>query len=385
MKRQTAIQGAGKKNDPYLVTPGQLAKCILFLAKIRRPYMCWGPPGIGKSALNRSLSKRIPWWTCEPCAKVCLDYACRGCGVVLEPGDKRIQVGAQYKDIRGTTLAPEDFRGIPFIRKGEERTRWAPPVFLPPEESRKAYMIHFDEISSLTPMLEVAVYQLILEREMGEYTLPEGVFMGASGNRAEDRAVASRMSTALANRMIHFDVRADIDEWLVWAAENGLSVDVTFFLSIKRKLLFQFDPDSEEHAFPSPRTWEFTSDMVQANREGEIGPELFVTCLRGTIGEGAAIEFDGYLQIKRQIQHPTTIFSDPKKALIPKDPSVLLATCGALVDYVSKDTMKALVTYAMRADMRPEVGQFTIGQAVLRNTELQETRAYAKWLESGRA
>ena len=171
-----------------------------------------------------------------------------------------------------------------------------------------------------------------------------------------------------------------VEEWLDWAAEANIATECIFFLKLRRKLLFKFNPNSEEHAFPTPRSWEFVSRMLADNGQQEMDSRLFVSCIRGAIGEGPAVEFEGFLHMWRNLEHPGKILADPKNANIPTEASTLLATCGAVVGMVDKDTIGAMVKYAMRSEMRPEVGEFMIGQAVTRKPELQKTRAYAKWV-----
>ena len=51
-------------------------------------------------------------------------------------------------------------------------TRWAPPVFLPPTDDTGLWLINLEELPSCVPMVQAALYQLALERKVGEYALP---------------------------------------------------------------------------------------------------------------------------------------------------------------------------------------------------------------------
>ena len=59
--------------------------------------------------------------------------------------------------------------------------------------------------------------QLILDRQVGDYTVPDGWFIVAAGNRTEDRAAVSQMPAPVANRFIHFNVESDISSWKEYA------------------------------------------------------------------------------------------------------------------------------------------------------------------------
>ena len=92
-----------------------------------------------------------------------------------------------------------DLRGIPW-RDGADRTRWAPPAFLPPSDDTGRWLINLEELPSAVPMVQAALYQLVLDRKVGEYELPEGASLIACGNRETDRGVVHRMPTPLASR-----------------------------------------------------------------------------------------------------------------------------------------------------------------------------------------
>ena len=100
--------------------------------------------------------------------------------------------GYNYVDIRALLLDPVDLRGIPW-RDEDGRTRWAPPVFLPPTASTALWLLNLEELASCVPMVQAALYQLSLERKCGEYELPEGASIIACSNRENDRGIVHRI------------------------------------------------------------------------------------------------------------------------------------------------------------------------------------------------
>src|SRR5215471_15066478 len=62
-------------------------------------------------------------------------------------------------------------------------------------------------------MVQASCYQLVLDRKLGEYTLPEGCAIVAAGNRDSDRAATTRMPTPLRNRFVHLEFEVDVQEW----------------------------------------------------------------------------------------------------------------------------------------------------------------------------
>ena len=306
----------------------------------------WGPPGIGKSDSARQVAENLG-----------MD---------------------EYIDLRASMLDPVEVHGMPY-RDGNTM-RWAPPAIFPQKGDTGKYLLNIDELSYATMATQGALQQLILERHVGETELADGVVIMACSNEEGQGTSANRMSSAVANRMRHLYVRADLESWIRWAVDKDIAWEVIFFLQMRPELLHQFDPRSKEHAFPSPRTWEFVSDDVAAAEKHPISAEIERAGYVGTVGEAAGNEFCAFLRIKRQLPHPQTIIDDPKGAVIPEDPSAQVAMAGALYKLADDTNFDAIVTYSERPDMRRELGEFTVSQCVKRDPKLQYNASYVKHL-----
>ena len=325
----------------YTLRPSELADTLALLVEARQPCIVYGPPGSAKSQIAQQVAA---------------------------------DAGREYIDVRALLLDPVDLRGIPW-RDGADRTRWAPPAFLPPSDDPGLWLINLEELPSALPMVQAALYQLVLDRKCGEYELPEGASLIACGNRESDRGVVHRMPTPLASRFVHLEIRVDAEDWLVWGAANGISPEVLFFVSMRPELLHQFDPQSREAAFPCPRTWHFASDIVK--RRNGLDPAAERALFRGTVGEAAAVEFSAFLKVWRELPHPRAVLDDPENAIVPDNASALIALCGSLYRMADDVNLGAIVTFAQR--LRREVGEFLVGSCVRREPALQHTDAFIRW------
>ena len=330
-----------KISADYTLRPSELAEVLALLVEARQPTMVWGPPGAAKSQIAQQVA------------------AAANC---------------QYVDVRALLLDPVDLRGIPW-RDGADRTRWAPPAFLPPSDDPSPWLINLEELPSAVPMVQAALYQLVLDRKVGEYKLPEGASLIACGNRETDRGVVHRMPAPLASRFVHLEIRVDAEDWRHWGAANGIAPEVLFFITYEPDLLHRFDPQSKEHAFPCPRTWEFASNIVK--RLNGLHPAIERALFRGTIGEAAAVEFSAFLKVWRELPHPRAVINDPENADIPDNASALMALCGSLYRLASDVTIDAIVTFARR--LRREVGESLVGACVRRDPALQRSPAFIRW------
>ena len=325
----------------YTLRPSELASTLSLLVEARQPCIVWGPPGAAKSQIAQQVAAGA---------------------------------GRTYVDVRALLLDPVDLRGIPW-RDPEGRTRWAPPAFLPPSDDAGSWLINLEELPSAVPMVQAALYQLVLDRKVGEYELPEGASLIACGNREGDRGVVNRMPTPLASRFVHLEIKVDAGDWCAWGAANGIAPEVLFFIQLRPDLLHTFDPQSRERAFACPRTWEFASGIV--HRRNGLDPSTERALLRGAVGEAAAIELCAFLQVWRELPHPRAVLDDPDNADVPDNASALIALCGSLYRLASDVNLDAIVTYAGR--LRREVGEFLVGSCIRRDPALQRTPAFIRW------
>src|SRR3954468_21769328 len=138
------------------------------------------------------------------------------------------EAGLPCRSLLGTQIAPEDVSGIPHIVG--ERSVFCPPRILLPEKP-EPFCLFLDELPACTPDIQKAFYSLLLERRIGENALPPGTWVVSAGNRLEDRALVRALSSALVNRVFILQVRVDVREWLVWARNAGIRMDIVAFIT----------------------------------------------------------------------------------------------------------------------------------------------------------
>lgn len=246
-------------------------------AGLHTPLMIWGPPGIGKSELVASAAQTH---------------------------------GLPLIDLRLSQLEPSDLRGIPF-RSGE-RVAWAPPATLPHEDVHGPEGILFlDELTAALPTVAAAAYQLVLDRRLGEYTLPAGWLIVAAGNRTTDRGIAFGMPAPLANRFQHAALQVDVNQWLRWAETTGIDERIRRFLAADPKWLSTFEATADQVAFASPRSWVFADRVLKKSATG-TPTERLKARLAGCVGRDAAQAFlETLTEDFEQIQ---AVWSDPTRA-----------------------------------------------------------------------
>ncbi|WP_456414022.1 AAA family ATPase [Thiolapillus sp.] len=257
------------------------------------PVMLWGPPGVGKSQIVAEIARKH---------------------------------GVPVIDIRLSQMEPSDLRGIPF-RSGDT-VEWAVPGILPNAKRHGPRGILFlDEITSAPPSVSAAAYQLILDRKLGEYEVPAGWAIFAAGNRQGDRGVTYTMPAPLANRLSHFEVETNLDDWVAWAWANGIDERVIGFLRFRPELLFDFDPAHNPVAFPSPRSWEFAHRSLQKFGNN---PKLLLGTLQACVGPAAGIELHAFINSLDKMPDLDDIIAG-KEVPVPDEIDLQYAVAAALV------------------------------------------------------
>lgn len=226
-----------------VLTPSQLAEFLLNVAPVR-PVFIWGPPGIGKSALVERFAA---------------------------------SVGMACVSLLGSQLAPEDIIGVPQIEGGVSRFR--PPAQI---ARKDAYCLFLDELNACSQEVQKAFYSLINDRRIGEYALPAGSVVIGAGNRAQDAAIVKPLSSALINRMVHVQLRAEPRDWLAWAGEVRIHPLVLDYIRLRPDHLWS-KPQKHEEPFSTPRAWHILADGLVAYGEANLSEAAIDTLASGLL------------------------------------------------------------------------------------------------------
>ena len=286
------------------VGPKDAKKALRKAFKNKRPVFLWGPPGIGKSDVIKQLGQELD---------------------------------AHVIDVRLSLWEPTDIKGIPYFDSNTGTMKWAPPAELPSAEMAAQHdkiILFMDEMNSAAPSVQSAAYQLVLNRKVGAYELPDNVVMVSAGNRESDKGVTYRMPAPLANRFVHLEMAVEFDDWFDWATENKIHKDVVGFLTFSKKDLYDFDPKSSSRAFATPRSWSFVSELLVDNDTDE-GTLLDLTS--GSVGEGLAGKFMAHRKVASKMPNPTDILSGKVKKMESKEISAMYSLTVSLC-YELKDS-----------------------------------------------
>jgi hypothetical protein len=322
----------GKIDTVTSVSPSKLKAMINHATQRQRPLFISGPPGIGKSDVVAEVAKMQN----RPLIDIRLP--------LLEATDIRglpHLAEVTIRDADGNVVMNE--QNVPLT---EKVFKWSTPSDLPTDPNSRA-LVFFDEMSAAPPSVQAATYQLILNRKIGTYQLPDDVVIVAAGNRVKDKGVAYNMPTPLANRFIHTTLHVDFDDWQEWAIMNRIHPDVVGYLTFQPNDLFDFDPRRESYAFATPRSWSFVSDLIYERKpDGSYGNttlpvDVLSDLIKGTVGEGPAIKFMTYRKQANNLPRPRDILEGKITKLNVKQIDIMYSLSTSLVYELLDDNNKA--------------------------------------------
>lgn len=248
------------------------------------PLALWGAPGTGKTSLLRSITEQLSW------------------------------------PLFATTAAihdPTDFSGISFLSGGTLRAHtmrapldWAVTLA---EEAGKHHgngLIFFDDIGFAPLGVQNALLQIVLERRVDQFQLPDGIRCAAALEPLGSAPDASALTAPLANRMVHLPWAPDA-AWWVAGVRSGWSLEfqavppnwedhlptaqerIAAFIEQKPELLNRepADRDGQSGPWPSGRTWDMLSRLLAVCDAVAAGAEVRRLLATGTVGRGAGTEY----------------------------------------------------------------------------------------------
>lgn len=247
--------------DKYLETGNSLAARVS-----QHSILGLGPAGIGKSEIVAAKAKKY---------------------------------GFDFIDVRLAQMSEVEIAGLIYPNETATKTVWLRPSFLPKEGCKKA-ILFLDELTSATQRVQVAAYQLVLDRRIGAHKLPDNVLIVAAGNRAEDDGVYVEMAAPLANRFEIHELKCSTPVWLEDYAKDNINPLVMKYIQEHPENLHTQERRGDDMIFATPRSWKRVSDLVeklykkdlnflQMKISGDIGEDLakdFIACTKNYVLKG---------------------------------------------------------------------------------------------------
>lgn len=244
----------------------------------RIPFLLWGDPGAGKTAVVES--------------------------AVLSGWHVEILICSHYE--------PSDLSGLPVVNRDGTVTLAPPGWAARVAEDERRSIVFFDEWTTAAPAVQAAALRPLTHGEVGSLRLPERVSFGAAANPADVAASGWELAAPTANRFVHVDWAMPLDvftESIVTGHWPTMTVPepgeaYTAHLAATRGLVAGFlvargaplssvpsDAASRGRAFPTPRTWDYTARLVALARAHAMSIDVMRLLVHGAIGAPTGHEF----------------------------------------------------------------------------------------------
>lgn len=279
----------------------------------------------------------------------------------------------ELRDVRLSQLDSIDLRGFPVPNIPKRTMEWLPADFLPTAKDKPG-LLFLDEMNAAPPAVMSPAYQLILDYRLGNYVFPEKWNIIAAGNGLGDRGITHSMPAPLNNRFVHIDYEVDADDWQRQASSDEIHLHIRAFLRLKPANLHVYDSTVNPRAFPTPRSWYFADQIYKNDR---LKPMAQFELLKGTIGEGAAAEFTGFVRDIAAMPNIDSIMLNPEKAALPGNQSVMHAVVTTLGDKATPANFDRLMTYAKR--LPTEIQTVFVREAINKDQRITNTKAFQEW------
>jgi len=326
------------------VKASNIIKVVNQLIKKRLPVFIWGAPGIGKSSIVKQIAK---------------------------------SQNLEFIDLRLSLLDPTDLKGIPFFNADTKEGVWAKPSFLPSVEGSKG-ILFLDEINTAPPAVQASAYQLVLDRKVGEYELPEGWSIVAAGNRENDRGVVYKMPPPLANRFVHFEMEVDFNDWKSWAYSVNIESSIIAYLAYDKSMLFTFDASSNEKSFATPRSWEYVDKIIKS----DIESNLILDSISGAVGREAAIGYLSFKKVMHSLPDLNHILDGTLTRIEEDDPKIVMALAIGLVNTLLENGSDNAINNVLKfsLELPSEFSIMLVKDMQQNNIDVEGSKEWGEWV-----
>jgi hypothetical protein len=286
----------------------------------------WGDPGIGKSSLVRAVAEAE---------------------------------GLPCETVIGSVREPTDFSGLPVL--GEDGVSLAAPSWAQRLAVAGRGVLFLEELSTSEVGVQKAMLGVVLDRQVGDLTLPPGVSIIAAANPPESVADVNDLSGPLANRLLHVDYRPTIDAWI-----EGMTTGFTLPASARvldhcprriqterarvaafirtRPDLLQRQPEDSHAAgrpWPSRRAWTMAADVLaHLDPTDPAFRDAMLSTVCGMVGTGPGMEYTTWRE-HGDLPDPAVVLADPTGvAWTELEPSRAWAVLTGLVAHTAAHQTK---------------------------------------------
>jgi MoxR-like ATPase len=267
--------------------------------------------------------------------------------------------------------------------------------FIPNEEFGfhfdKPIVLMLDEIGKAPKAVMNACLRLMLERQLGTYSLPEGSIVFATTNLAVE-GIGDNLPPHARNRLTVVKVaKPTADDWIEdYALDNNILPEVILAVKQFPQMLQSFedvqDPKDNEYindpriprpAFVTHRSLEKASNILRDTKG--MADTIISHALIGTIGHRATYDMMAMVKLANDLPDWESIIKAPDTTKVPESPSAVCMLVYSAVQRIEKDNVNAWVKYMSRISKEAQGLFATSVMRTKKASTVGTSKEFIKW------
>lgn len=248
-----------------------------------------------------------------------------------------------------------------------------------PVTEYKRGILFLDEFGQGEADVKRASAELLLNRRLGPWQLPDGWSVIAASNRSQDRSGVTKSFDFVINRRLQVEVTPDVNAWEAWANKHGVEPLFVAFAVSNPQIVFEGKVPDKQGPWCTPRSLVMLSRLLRSiTPTGNIPTDaVTLETASGMIGEAAAHQLIAFVKLGHELPSFKDIIADPDNAPLPKAPDARMLSIYELSSRVDAKTAKPVLTYV---DRFPKEFAATFAKSTCqRIPELIMTDAFSNW------
>jgi hypothetical protein len=249
-----------------------------------------------------------------------------------------------------------------------------------------AGVLFFDEFSQADTDIQKVASQVMLDRRLGEYTLPDGWMVVAAGNRVEDRAGVVKTLSHTQNRMCDLEIQPDYEAWQRWAFKANIHPLAIGFAKSNAGEVFRTAVPKEQGPYCTPRSLVLCTKNLEAMRTPGMrdielpDDSVAAEVIQGWLGEGVMPQFISHIRLANDLPDVDDVIKDPSSAKVPERLDARFVMSTSLSAHASNSKkLKPMLTYMERMDVELQV--LFVKSVCQRNPQALTVAEFSKWVQ----
>lgn len=225
--------------------------------------------------------------------------------------------------------------------------------------------------------------ELLLNRQLGPWKLPDGWSVVACSNRSSDRSGVTKSFDFVINRRLEIHITPDLASFEEWAFAHGVHPLFITFANTHPEIVFNGAVPDKQGPWCTPRSLVMLAHLFSGLSEDgntlPTDPEANELA-SGMIGEAATAQLMTFIRLGNEMPKYEDIVARPDKVKVPEKPDARMLVTYNLAARVQAKDATPVVGFMER--MPKEFAVTFCKSACRRDPTLIYEKAFEKWSEA---